>query len=92
MCDAPPPSLRSCRYADARHGASFSKRPYAIATGRKEKLSQTMARDLRYWTIRKSTAEVVHPSNDGSVAFGSTVTIERKGRTQTFHIVAVDGP
>jgi transcription elongation GreA/GreB family factor len=53
-------------------------------------LRKTMARDLRYWTIRKSTAEVVQPSSDGTVAFGSTVTITRKGRTQSFRIVGVD--
>jgi transcription elongation GreA/GreB family factor len=53
-------------------------------------LRETLARDLRYWEIRKSTAEVVHASADGSVAFGSTVTITRKGRTQTFRIVGVD--
>lgn len=53
-------------------------------------LRETMARDLRYWTIRKSTAEVVQPASDGTVAFGSTVTISRKGRTQTFRIVGVD--
>src|SRR3954471_2069409 len=53
-------------------------------------LRETMARDLRYWEIRKSTAEVVTPSTDGAIAFGSTVTIQRKGRTQTFRIVGVD--
>src|SRR5580704_1489074 len=53
-------------------------------------LRETLARDLRYWAIRKSTAEVVRPSTDGAVAFGSTVTITRKGRTQTFRIVGVD--
>src|SRR5581483_10376153 len=53
-------------------------------------LRETMARDLRYWTIRKSTAEVVQPATDGTVAFGSTVTIKRKGREQTFRIVGVD--
>src|ERR1700753_3468202 len=53
-------------------------------------LRETLARDLRYWEIRKSTAEVIQPSTDGSVAFGSTVTIQRKGRTQTFRIVGVD--
>jgi len=53
-------------------------------------LRETLARDLRYWDIRKNTAEVAHPSADGSVAFGSTVTITRKGRTQTFRIVGVD--
>ena len=53
-------------------------------------LRETMARDLRYWTIRKSTAEIVQPVSDGTVAFGSTVTITRKDRTQTFRIVGVD--
>jgi len=53
-------------------------------------LRETLARDLRYWEIRKSTAEVVQPSTDSTVAFGTTVTIIRKGRTQTFRIVGVD--
>jgi len=53
-------------------------------------LRETLARDLRYWEIRKSTADVVTPSTDGAVAFGSTVAITRKDRTQTFRIVGVD--
>jgi transcription elongation GreA/GreB family factor len=53
-------------------------------------LRETLARDLRYWEIRKASAEVVTPSTDDSVAFGSTVTIQRKDRTQTFRIVGVD--
>lgn len=53
-------------------------------------LRETLARDLRYWEIRKSTAEVVTPTTDGTVAFGSSVTIQRKGRRQTFRIVGVD--
>ena len=53
-------------------------------------LRETLARDLRYWTVRKANAEVVQPSSDGKVGFGSTVTIERNGRQQTFRIVGVD--
>jgi transcription elongation GreA/GreB family factor len=53
-------------------------------------LRETLARDLRYWEIRKASAEVVAPSTDDSVSFGSTVTIQRKDRTQTFRIVGVD--
>lgn len=53
-------------------------------------LRETLARDLRYWAIRKSTAELATPSSDGTVAFGATVTITRKGRSQTFRIVGVD--
>ena len=53
-------------------------------------LRETLARDLRYWTIRKSTAELAPPSTGDTVAFGSTVTIRRKDREQTFRIVGVD--
>jgi transcription elongation GreA/GreB family factor len=53
-------------------------------------LRETLARDLRYWEIRKASAEVVQPSTDDTVSFGSTVTIQRKDRTQTFRIVGVD--
>jgi transcription elongation GreA/GreB family factor len=53
-------------------------------------LRETLERDLRYWSQRKLTAEIVQPSSDGAVAFGSTVIIERKGRKQTFRIVGVD--
>jgi transcription elongation GreA/GreB family factor len=53
-------------------------------------LRETLARDLRYWEIRKVSAEVVQPSTDDTVSFGSTVTIQRKDRVQTFRIVGVD--
>ena len=53
-------------------------------------LRETLARDLRYWTLRKATAEVVPPSSGDTVAFGTTVTIRRKDREQTFRIVGVD--
>jgi transcription elongation GreA/GreB family factor len=53
-------------------------------------LRETLARDLRYWEIRKSTAELAPPPAADIVSFGSTVTITRKGRTQTFRIVGVD--
>jgi transcription elongation GreA/GreB family factor len=53
-------------------------------------LRETLARDLRYWEIRKSTAELAPPPDPDRVSFGSTVTISRKGRQQTFRIVGVD--
>ena len=43
-------------------------------------LRETLARDLRYWEIRKNTAEVAPPPDPNKVSFGSTVTIRRKGR------------
>jgi transcription elongation GreA/GreB family factor len=50
------------------------------------------ARELRYWTARRASAEVVVPPNDTSeVHFGSTVTITRTdGRAQTYRIVGED--
>ncbi len=53
-------------------------------------LRETLERDLRYWTVRKASAEMVPPSSGDTVAFGSKVTITRKGRQQTFRIVGVD--
>jgi transcription elongation GreA/GreB family factor len=49
-------------------------------------------RDLRYWTSRRATAQVVEAPRDASEArFGSTVTIERDdGRRQTYRIVGED--
>ncbi|HEX8666569.1 MAG TPA: transcription elongation factor GreA [Beijerinckiaceae bacterium] len=57
----------------------------------KASLSRT-SRDLRYWTARRNSAQVVTPPADASeVHFGSTVTIEREdGRRQTFRIVGED--
>ena len=49
-------------------------------------------RDLRYWTVRRSTAVVAPEPEDNSVVrFGHTVTILRSdGREQTFRIVGED--
>ncbi len=49
-------------------------------------------RDLRYWTSRRATAQVVDPPKDNSeVRFGATVTIEREdGRKKTYRIVGED--
>jgi transcription elongation GreA/GreB family factor len=62
----------------------------ALKTEANVLLRETLARDLRYWEIRKASAEVAAPVADGSVAFGSSVTIERKGREQSIRIVGVD--
>jgi transcription elongation GreA/GreB family factor len=50
------------------------------------------ARDLRYWSARLASAELVPPPADTIVVqFGSTVTIEREdARRQTFRIVGED--
>jgi transcription elongation GreA/GreB family factor len=50
------------------------------------------ARDLRYWSARRATAQVAPPPADATqVHFGSTVSIVRDdGRRQTFRIVGED--
>ena len=52
----------------------------------------SIGRDLRYWTARRSTAQVMPPpETNEKVQFGSTVTIERgDGRKQTWRIVGED--
>ena len=49
-------------------------------------------RDLRYWTSRRATAQVMEAPKDAKeVHFGSTVTILRAdGRRQTYRIVGED--
>lgn len=49
-------------------------------------------RDLRYWQLRKSTAELMpQPPDTARVHFGSTVTLERDdGRRLRYRIVGED--
>lgn len=49
-------------------------------------------RDLRYYSARRASAELVEPHATGDkVAFGSRVTFDREdGRRQTFRIVGED--
>ena len=51
-----------------------------------------IARDLRYFTARRATAQVIAPpQRTDEVHFGSTVTVLRDdGRRQTFRIVGED--
>jgi transcription elongation GreA/GreB family factor len=69
---------------DAAHAA-------AQAEGDREGMAAT-ARDLRYWSTRLATAELIpDPADTTQVHFGSTVTIERDdGRRQTYRIVGED--
>jgi transcription elongation GreA/GreB family factor len=53
-------------------------------------LRETLARDLRYWTLRQASAELVTAVEGDTIAFGSRVTIARKDREQIFRIVGVD--
>jgi transcription elongation GreA/GreB family factor len=63
----------------------------AQAAGDRAEIAR-VGRDMRYWSARRATAQVVAPPKDADkVHFGSTVTIDREdGRRQTFRIVGED--
>ena len=48
-------------------------------------------RDLRYWSTRRASAQLVETEPDGRVRFGGSVTLERDdGRAQTWRITGED--
>lgn len=48
-------------------------------------------RDLRYWSARRASAQLVETEPDGRVRFGGAVTLLREdGRAQTWRIVGED--
>ena len=49
------------------------------------------ARDLRYWSARRATAQLTEPKPGSQVQFGSRVTIKRPdGSTRAYRIVGTD--
>ena len=66
---------------------------YRSAIAKEDKQAVAAAvREVRYWSARRSNAEVVNPpSAPDRVAFATTVTLRREdGREQTFTIVGED--
>lgn len=63
-----------------------------VAAGDSRALRARIERDLRYWRLRRATAEVMPPPADAhEVRFGARVTILRDdGRRQTWRIVGED--
>lgn len=69
------------------------QRDYAAAQAADDRALQAKAgRELRYWSARRGSAQVIAPPKDaGQVHFGSTVVVQRDdGRRQTFRIVGED--
>lgn len=62
----------------------------ALAAETNVLLRETLERDLRYWRVQQGRAQIVKPSADGSVAFGTRVAIARNDKRQTFRIVGED--
>ena len=53
--------------------------------------ASSLARDLRYWTAQRATAQLTPDSDASQVKFGSRVTVERDdGRKETYRIVGMD--
>jgi transcription elongation GreA/GreB family factor len=70
-----------------------ARREYGQAQAAADRIALgNAARDLRYWSARRSSAQVVPAVADrDTVQFGSDVTIVRdNGRRQTFRIVGED--
>jgi transcription elongation GreA/GreB family factor len=68
-------------------------REHAAAQAKNDRATLArVGRDLRYWTTRRSSAELASgPVGHDRVQFGSTVTIERDdGRKATYRIVGED--
>lgn len=75
--------------ADARAAYNAAQAKGSIEADRTAMARAT--RDLRYWSARRATAQLVETSADGRVRFGGSVTIEREdGRSQTWRIAGED--
>jgi len=76
--------------AAARAAYSTAQAEGGVAADRTAMARAT--RDLRYWSARRASAQLMEPDADaGVVQFGRTVSIERDdGRRQTFRIVGED--
>ena len=75
--------------AEARAAYSAAQAQGSIEADRTAMARAT--RDLRYWSARRASAQLVEIQADGRVRFGGSVTLEREdGRTQTWRIVGED--
>lgn len=79
-------------FAQIEAALENARRAYGEAqtSGDRAQLAKASSQ-LRYWSSRRNNAQVVNPEpSRTAVQFGSTVTIERDGRKQTFQIVGED--
>ena len=75
--------------ADARAAYNAAQAHGSIEADRTAMARAT--RDLRYWSARRASAQLVETQPDGRVRFGGSVSIEREdGRAQTWRIVGED--
>ncbi len=83
-----PQGLQQIEAEVARLARAYAE---AQAAADRDALAAT-ARDLRYWTARQATAELVAPPSERhEVQFGSSVTLKRSdGKVQSYRIVGED--
>lgn len=82
-------ALIDAALAEARAAYAAAQAAGSIETDRTP--MARAARDLRYWSARRASAQLVETEADGRVRFGGAVTIEREdGRTQTWRITGED--
>jgi transcription elongation GreA/GreB family factor len=77
-------AIEAALHFEAAHRAAIDKDDRQAAS--------TALREVRYWTARRASAEVVRtPTDKRQVAFGLTVTLRRNdGLEQSFRIVGED--
>ena len=68
-------------YAEAQAGGAISADRTAMARA---------TRDLRYWSSRRASAQLIEAAVDGTVVFGATVTIEGDAGVRIWRIVGED--
>lgn len=61
-----------------------------IAAETGEEATKQLKRELRYWKTRRATAEIVVAEDDGTVAFGTRITVRGRVGERTFSIVGGD--
>lgn len=68
-------------YAEAQAGGAISAERTAMARA---------TRDLRYWSSRRASAQLIEAAVEDTVVFGATVTIEGDAGPRTWRIVGED--
>lgn len=98
--DTPPPPLerpvssapnlvtpRGARRIDAE----IARLEAEVAGAGSSEAAEPLRRDLRYWTTRRASAQLVEPQQaPGAAGFGTRVTVRRNGAVSTFSIVGED--
>ena len=69
----------------------LTKQHNEIRTAGDAAATASTARDMRYWSARRPTAQLTEPTGGSQVQFGSRVTIRRADEsTRAFRIVGTD--